>query len=61
MEALNRVRALDLQMELQREYSKAEWRKAIQDNRARFLANGGKIERVIATAKPRKMRAYWEF
>lgn len=41
----NKVRALDLVAELEREYSKDHWRKAVEAAKLRWLLDGGKVEK----------------
>jgi hypothetical protein len=53
---LNRVRALDLQAELAREFSKKAWQDALADARKRWAAEGNRPSRIIAV---RKRRAYY--
>lgn len=53
---LNKVRALDLQAELEQEFSKTEWRRAIEVERERFLDRGGVITKLASVGIYRRRR-----
>lgn len=55
---LNRVRALDLQAELRREFGKREWREAIASAERRWLLEGHRVERVSTTTTVRQTGWY---
>lgn len=54
---VNRVRAMEQVQELQKEFSKREWRDAINRARARWLADGNVIERVAPQSS--RQRGGW--
>lgn len=57
--AFNRVHALELQTQLQNEFTKPEWRSAMQRAQERWKAEGGKVLHVRSATVARKLKAYW--
>jgi len=56
---VNRVRALDLEAELQAEYGKQAWKDAEAAAWLRWTVGGGKVQRVTSAPSTRRRGGYY--